>query len=63
MSFPATEISPWTGSGYSGEVRVLAKELDFSLLEEIPSEVEEALSPAWKRILAALRMLKEARRD
>lgn len=35
-------------------------ELDLSVLEEIPPEVEEALSPAWKRVLSALRRWKEA---
>lgn len=35
-------------------------EVDLSRLDEIPEETEEALSPRWKRILAALRRLREA---
>lgn len=38
----------------------MVEDLDPFVLEEIPPEVEEALSAAMKRILAALRKLKEA---
>ncbi len=40
----------------------MAEDLDLSALEEVPEGVEEKLSPPWKRILAALRKLREAER-
>ncbi len=38
----------------------MAENLDLAALE-VPEEIEHALSPAMKRILAALRRLREAR--
>ena len=38
----------------------MADPLDLSSLDAIPEEVEEKLSPAWRRILSALRRLRRA---
>lgn len=38
----------------------MSEDLDFSFLEKISPEVEEALSPGMKRILAQARRLREA---
>lgn len=39
----------------------MSEDLDLSFLDEINEELEAALSPAWRRIVAALRRLKEGR--
>ena len=37
----------------------MGDDLDLSVLDEIPEDMEEKLSPPWKRILRALRKLRE----
>lgn len=39
----------------------MSEGLDFSKLDKIPPELEESLSPGWRRVLRALRRLKAAK--